>query len=177
MKSYIVHDGTPLLLRTNNGETRSIPIHDRKDDVAIVRLAKKSVTKKYLPIANDTPKDGDRLIGYGSGSVKKDASLDRKIRVVELSADVTAGPTMPGRFLAIHSNEKGFCHGDSGGPVFTNQNGVLVLSGVVSGGLNRTGDFACGAMGTIVTDLSKYSDWIKTESSRLLGTDQQVSSR
>jgi secreted trypsin-like serine protease len=53
----------------------------------------------------------------------------------------------------------GACTGDSGGPVFEDQQGRAVVIGVVSWSTGPNGTTGCGGM-TGVTPLSLYRDWI-----------------
>ena len=53
----------------------------------------------------------------------------------------------------------GACTGDSGGPVFEDQQGRAVVIGVVSWSTGPNGTAGCGGM-TGVTPLSLYRDWI-----------------
>jgi secreted trypsin-like serine protease len=64
--------------------------------------------------------------------------------------DATAGGTRAGL---------GACTGDSGGPVFEDQQGKPVIIGVISWSTGPAGTGGCGGL-TGVTPLTLYRDWI-----------------
>jgi secreted trypsin-like serine protease len=53
----------------------------------------------------------------------------------------------------------GACTGDSGGPVFEEQQGKPVIIGVISWSTGPNGTGGCGGL-TGVTPLTLYRDWI-----------------
>jgi secreted trypsin-like serine protease len=53
----------------------------------------------------------------------------------------------------------GGCTGDSGGPVFEDQQGGAVIVGVISWSTGPNGSDGCGGL-TGVTPLSLYRDWL-----------------
>ena len=106
---------------------------------------------------------GGRFVVAGIGvSVRGDGKSGGIVRAANLIATGRPGnlqirlvdPTGDGKREGL-----GACTGDSGGPVFEDQQGRAVVIGVVSWSTGPNGTAGCGGM-TGVTPLSLYRDWI-----------------
>jgi hypothetical protein len=140
--------------------------HRATADVALLRVA--------IPIvaARQPPPLGAPLAGLGAGSrfavagigvsVRGDGKSGGVVRAANLIATGRPGnlqirlvdPAAEGKREGL-----GACTGDSGGPVFEDQQGGAVVIGVVSWSTGPNGTAGCGGM-TGVTPLSLYRDWI-----------------
>ncbi len=140
--------------------------HRATADVALLRLAN-PVAAARQPPAVGAPlmpiSAGGRFVVAGIGvSVRGDGKSGGIVRAANLVATGRPGnlqirlvdPTGEGKREGL-----GACTGDSGGPVFEDQQGRAVVIGVVSWSTGPNGTAGCGGM-TGVTPLSLYRDWI-----------------
>ena len=176
VKSFIVHEDYYLQNEENvkNREKYSAPIPASFNDVAIVLIDNPAKTRVFVPTSPMSPAANDELFAFGVGKIQRDASLDRMMRTVKLSADLASNHMQDpkdavGRYLAIHTSEKGICPGDSGGPIFIVKDGSILLSGLALMNLSGAQKSACRVWASVILDLSQYSDWIKNKSEQLLG--------
>lgn len=144
----------------------AIQMHRATADIALARLAE-PLPAAVTPARIATPRVpivvGARftIVGIGvaregdgrSGGMARAADLvatgrpgNLQIRLV----DSTVGGANSGR---------GACTGDSGGPVFEDQDGRAVVVGLISWSTGPNASAGCGGM-TGVTPLSLYHDWI-----------------
>jgi secreted trypsin-like serine protease len=140
--------------------------HRATADVALLRLASPLAAARQpppvgaprIPIAV-----GGRFTVAGIGvTVRGDGKSGGTVRAAGLVATGRPGnlqirlvdPTGDGKREGL-----GACTGDSGGPVFEDQQGRGVVIGVVSWSTGPNGTAGCGGM-TGVTPLSLYRDWI-----------------
>jgi secreted trypsin-like serine protease len=72
------------------------------------------------------------------------------------------------RLSAGGGRNAGACTGDSGGPVFADDNGRQVVAGVISWTTGPAYTSGCGGI-TGMTPLARYRDWI-VDTARKLGT-------
>jgi secreted trypsin-like serine protease len=153
-------------------------------DLALVKLASPipagySVAK-VLP-SKDMLKTGGTvtLAGYGintpqSDPNSQDSSGAGTLRKVEQTVINDAyGDT---EFLVSLANNKGACHGDSGGPAFVRQGSNLYLIGVASRMTEKdrvanngdANDFSC-SVEMVYTNVLAQMDWIRENMSQLHG--------
>jgi secreted trypsin-like serine protease len=146
---------------------QSILAHRASADVALLQLAEPISNSKVVTAPLGVPavpiSAGNRflVIGIGvskrgdgrSGGTVRSASLiatDRPGNLQIRLVDPAAGNTREGL---------GACTGDSGAPVFEDQNGRAVIVGVVSWSTGANNAAGCGGL-TGVTPLSLYKSWI-----------------
>jgi secreted trypsin-like serine protease len=140
--------------------------HRATADVALVRLAA-TVAAARQPPAVGAPRlpiaAGHRFTVAGIGvTVRGDGKSGGIVRAANLTATGRPGnlqirlidPATEGKREGL-----GACTGDSGGPVFEDQQGRAVVIGVVSWSTGPNGSAGCGGI-TGVTPLSLYRDWI-----------------
>jgi hypothetical protein len=145
---------------------QSMLAHRATADVALLRLAgtvaaarqPPQVGAPRLPIAA-----GHRFTIAGIGvTVRGDGKSGGIVRAANLVATGRPG-NLQIRLIDPSGEGKreglGACTGDSGGPVFEDQQGRAVMIGVVSWATGPNGSAGCGGM-TGVTPLSLYRDWI-----------------
>jgi secreted trypsin-like serine protease len=93
-----------------------------------------------------------RTAGYGR-SIGSDRSSASKALYGDFSVESI---NAAGGEMTLKDTTTGMaCHGDSGGPVFVNISGDLVIAGIVSRGKRE-----CDTNTSIVTDLRVFRDWI-----------------
>jgi secreted trypsin-like serine protease len=139
--------------------------HRATADVALLQL--ESPAKGKVPGMLAIPKlpiaPGGKFTIAGIGvTVRGDGKSGGTVRSAELVATGKPGtlqirlvdPTTSGTRDGL-----GACTGDSGAPVFEEQDAVLVIVGVVSWSTGPNGSAGCGGL-TGVTPLTLYRDWI-----------------
>src|SRR5262245_315489 len=140
--------------------------HRATADVALLRLAS-SVAAGRQPSLIGSPlmpiNAGGRFTVAGIGvTVRGDGKSGGVVRAANLVATGRPG-SLQIRLVDPAGDGKreglGACTGDSGGPVFEDQQGRAVVIGVVSWSTGPNGTAGCGGM-TGVTPLSLYRDWI-----------------
>lgn len=163
-----VHKGTsPSYYGTSIAKGQRVIVHD-DDDIALLLLDKKIANVKVYPI-RDYPIEevGDKgvVVGYGSTSFSaNDSGVQRWGDTTLLSFNI---PGYVSNVIEV-GRPTGLCSGDSGGPLFTEQNGQVVVSGVASfvvgGECSATGD-------SYSMHVLKYRDWIQDTMQELTGHD------
>lgn len=140
--------------------------HRATADVALLRLASPLAAARQPPLVGAplVPiSPGGRFTVAGIGvTVRGDGKSGGVVRAANLVATGRPGnlqirlvdPAGEGRREGL-----GACTGDSGGPVFEDQQGRAVVIGVVSWSTGPNGTAGCGGM-TGVTPFSLYRDWI-----------------
>jgi secreted trypsin-like serine protease len=144
---------------------QGIVAHRASADVALLHLSEP--LKARTPAPSGTPLEpiaaGARFSVAGIGVTRRgDGKTGGTIRAASL---VATG--QPGRLQirlvdpATNNTTEGLgaCTGDSGAPVFENQNGRAVIIGVVSWSTGAHNADGCGGL-TGVTPLTLYRDWI-----------------
>ncbi|HEX7791658.1 MAG TPA: trypsin-like serine protease [Afipia sp.] len=144
---------------------QAINAHRATADVALLRLPSTVPGKipamlgtPRIPIAPGAP---FTVVGIGATTSDSDAGVGT-VRAAGLT--VTGNPgTLQIRLVdPLTQNRRagaGACTGDSGAPVFEDQNGVSVIVGVVSWSTGPDNSNGCGGL-TGVTPLILYRDWI-----------------
>jgi secreted trypsin-like serine protease len=139
--------------------------HRATADVALLQLASPAKGKvvatlgvPQLPIAPGNP---FTIVGIGV-TVRGDGKSGGIVRTAKLIATGKPG-TLQIRLLdpATASAREGLgaCTGDSGGPVFEDQQAGAAIVGVISWSTGALGAAGCGSL-TGVTPLTLYRDWI-----------------
>lgn len=140
--------------------------HRATADVALLRLASPiAAARQPQPIAapRSPIEAGGLFTVAGIGvTVRGDGKSGGTVRAAKLIATGRPG-TLQIRLVDPVSEGKdeglGACTGDSGGPVFEDQQGRAVIIGVVSWSTGPNFTAGCGGV-TGVTPLSLYRDWI-----------------
>jgi hypothetical protein len=165
-------DHAPKLLDTKNVAAHpsfSLPTllgHRATADVALLQLAASAPSAK-LPAVTGVPQapinDGARFTVVGMGvAIRGDGRSGGVIRAAGLVATGKPG-TLQIRLVdaATQGTREGLgaCTGDSGAPVFEDQQGRSVIVGLVSWSTGANNTAGCGGL-TGVTPLTLYRDWI-----------------
>jgi len=140
--------------------------HRATADVALLRLAV-TVTAARQPPPVGVPRlpiaAGSRFTVAGIGvTVRGDGKSGGIVRLANLVTTGKPGTLQIRLVDPLGQGQReglGACTGDSGGPVFEDQQGRSVVVGVVSWSTGPNGSAGCGGM-TGVTPLSLYRDWI-----------------
>jgi secreted trypsin-like serine protease len=96
------------------------------------------------------------LAGYGitDGAARTGSGLMRKV-----NSRIKEARWTPTEVLIDQTNGRGACHGDSGGPAFTNSGSKLLLFGVTSRGINDPKD-DCSQFAAY-TNILSYTQWLE----------------
>lgn len=172
--SYRVVDNTtqpPRLITVNKIAThpqfnmQTMLAHRATADVALLQLPtpvpKKEPARLGVPRTPITPGSRFTVAGIGVTTAGSDAGIGT-VRTAALS--VTGHPgTLQLRLVDPTTDNKragmGACTGDSGAPVFEEQDGQTIIVGVVSWSTGPGNADGCGGL-TGVTPLTLYKDWI-----------------
>lgn len=127
-------------------------------DIGVVTFEGTINPSEHVPVAIAEATAGLEVIitGYGvTGEPKRDSGT---LRTVE----TTVGQIKESTKEFVSSRDgKGACFGDSGGPVYIEENGGYKVIGATSRGAS------CEAGDGIYTDVGKYKDWLKEAFSEL----------
>ena len=146
---------------------KTLLAHRATADVALLRLASPLAAARQPPPTVGAPRSpievGAQFTVAGIGvTVRGDGKSGGTVRAAKLIATGRPG-TLQIRLVDPISEGKdqglGACTGDSGGPVFEEQQGRAVVIGIVSWSTGPNGSAGCGGM-TGVTPFSLYRDWI-----------------
>lgn len=147
--------------------SRGIANHRASADVALLQLAAPMAGKSIAPLGS--PREpiaaGARFTIAGIGVTRRgDGKSGGTARAATLVATGRPG-TLQIRLVDPASNNAregfGACTGDSGGPVFEDQNGRNIVIGVISWSTGANNASGCGGL-TGVTPLTLYRDWIQS---------------
>lgn len=148
--------------------------HRATADLTLLKLAA-PLGDKFVPAPLAAPRTvaiGDAFTVAGFGvAVRGDGRSSGTARVATLVATGQPGTLQIRLYDADTQGERaglGACTGDSGAPVFADQDGRLAVAGVVSWSTGPKLAAGCGGL-TGVTPLVRYRDWI-IETARALGS-------
>jgi secreted trypsin-like serine protease len=144
---------------------KGIRAHRASADVALLQLNAPMAANTPAPLGapNEPITAGARFSVAGIGVTRHgDGKSGGTIRAATLTATGRPG-TLQIRLVDPATNNAreglGACTGDSGAPVFEEQNGRSVIVGVVSWSTGANNTAGCGGL-TGVTPLTLYRDWI-----------------
>ena len=137
--------------------------HRATADVALLQLAVPKAGPSVIGVPQMPLAAGNRFTIAGIGvTVRGNGKSAGVVRSAELVATGHPG-TLQIRLFDPATNGftagLGACTGDSGGPVFEQQQGKAVVVGVVDWSTGPNGSDGCGGL-TGVTPLTLYRDWI-----------------
>ncbi len=148
--------------------------HRATADLTLLKLAA-PLGQKFVPAplaAPSTAAVGDAFTVAGFGvAVRGDGRSGGTVRAASLIATGQPGTLQIRLYDPDAKGERaglGACTGDSGAPVFVDQNGRLAVAGVVSWSTGPKLAAGCGGL-TGVTPLVRYRDWI-IDTARALGS-------
>jgi hypothetical protein len=164
-------DKQPLLRDTKNVafhpsfDMKAINAHRASADVALLQLEAAPRDKKVsvlgMPKAPLVTGNHFTIAGVGV-AVRGDGRSGGTVRVADLVATGQPGSLQIRLVDPAGQGAKpglGACTGDSGGPVFEDQQGAPAVVGVISWSTGPSGSAGCGGL-TGVTPLTLYRDWI-----------------
>jgi hypothetical protein len=155
---------------------QSILAHRASADVALLQLAEPIPNSKVVTAQLGVPavpiSAGNRFLVAGIGvSRRGDGKSGGTVRSASLVATDRPGNLQIRLVDPAVGNKReglGACTGDSGAPVFEDQNGRVVIVGVVSWSTGANNTAGCGGL-TGVTPLTLYKNWV-TETALQLGS-------
>jgi secreted trypsin-like serine protease len=143
-------------------------------DVALLKFARPVVSVPPAPVhparLSFTPDDRFTVLGYGLTRMG-DGKSGGTLRSAQLLVTGRPGNLQIRLMDPVTRNQRpglGACTGDSGGPVFRDIGGRIMVIGVVSWSTGAGNSAGCGGL-TGVTPLSLYYGWI-AETARRLGS-------
>lgn len=168
----VVPGETPRLIDVRRTAThpqfnaQGMEAHRASADIALLQTAEplaraRSIAQTATPLTPIQP--GNRYTVAGIGvTVRGDGKTGGVVRSAKLVASGKPG-TLQIRLVDPATNNAsaglGACTGDSGGPVFEDQNGRAVIVGVISWSTAPNNAAGCGGL-TGTTPLSLYRAWI-----------------
>ena len=137
--------------------------HRATADVALLQLETPKTNPSPIGMPTGPLAAGDRFTIAGIGvTIRGDGKSGGTIRTADLIATGNPGTLQIRLVDPLGQGTRaglGACTGDSGGPVFEDQNGKPVIVGVISWSTGPNGAGGCGGL-TGVTPLTLYRDWI-----------------
>lgn len=149
-----------------NYSSGGIASHRATADVALLQLAAPMAGKSLAPLGSPRAPivAGARFTVAGIGVTRRgDGKSGGTARAATLAATGRPGSLQIRLVDPATNNTReglGACTGDSGGPVFEEQNGRGVIVGVISWSTGANNTAGCGGL-TGVTPLTLYRDWIE----------------
>lgn len=137
-------------------------------DIRVVHFSQKlaadvkpiALADKNFPIK---PGQDVTLAGFGKISMYPDTNT-KTLQIADLQITQQYSKT---EFLLAQFENRGACHGDSGGPVYVEKDGKKILLAIVSRGPTMTSGESC-LEGFLATDIRKFRDWIDEASRKLI---------
>lgn len=154
-------------LKTDHDFTKSIKRENAGDDLAVLKFTGKlpsGFTIRSLPSADFTPANTEELIMAGYGRSAPDANDHGTLRATTASVSRLVKSTLKNTHVLTQPNN-GVCVGDSGGPLYVQTTGGLVLIGITSMGYNpQTEDptKVCNGI-SLFSDVRSHLDWIQKQ--------------
>jgi secreted trypsin-like serine protease len=144
-------------------DMKTMLAHRATADVSLLQLATRKVNPSAIGMPSAPLAAGNRFTIVGIGvTVRGNGKSAGVVRSADLVATGHPG-TLQIRLVDPATNGVsaglGACTGDSGGPVFEDQQGRQVVIGVVDWSTGPNGSDGCGGL-TGVTPLTLYRDWI-----------------
>jgi secreted trypsin-like serine protease len=144
-------------------DMKTMLAHRATADVSLLQLAapKANPSAIGVPLASLAAGNHFTIAGIGV-TVRGNGKSAGVVRSADLVATGHPGTLQIRLFDPATGGTReglGACTGDSGGPVFENQNGKQVVVGVVDWSTGPNGSGGCGGL-TGVTPLTLYRDWI-----------------
>lgn len=138
------------------------------NDIALLRFEgdlPDGVSTFQLPSKKISETTAFSIAGFGYQS-QLEENPDGLLRVVNLPPSAFISPGHEAYFSFDQANVGGACAGDSGAPLATEENGIMVLAGIVGGGLgvDRQGKRlelkdTCNGV-SVFPSVSHHKDWI-----------------
>jgi secreted trypsin-like serine protease len=144
-------------------DMKTMLAHRATADVSLLQLATRKANPSAIGVPSAPLAAGNRFTIAGIGvTVRGNGKSAGVVRSADLAATDHPG-TLQIRLVDPATNGVsaglGACTGDSGGPVFEDQQGRQVVIGVVDWSTGPNGSDGCGGL-TGVTPLTLYRDWI-----------------
>ncbi|HEY3679504.1 MAG TPA: trypsin-like serine protease [Bradyrhizobium sp.] len=144
-------------------DMKTMLAHRATADVSLLQLATRKANPSAIGVPSAPLAAGNRFTIAGIGvTVRGNGKSAGVVRSADLVATGHPG-TLQIRLVDPATNGVsaglGACTGDSGGPVFEDQQGRQVVIGVVDWSTGPNGSDGCGGL-TGVTPLTLYRDWI-----------------
>jgi secreted trypsin-like serine protease len=144
-------------------DMKTMLAHRATADVSLLQLATRKANPSAIGVPSAPLAAGNRFTIAGIGvTVRGNGKSAGVVRSADLAATGHPG-TLQIRLVDPATNGVsaglGACTGDSGGPVFEDQQGRQVVIGVVDWSTGPNGSDGCGGL-TGVTPLTLYRDWI-----------------
>lgn len=139
-KKLFIHPYYPQSAKTTN-------------DVGLIKLSTRFILEEGVGIATivNTSRFSDQLVVVGFGNVNPNNSKDLSPSLHLQKVDVVAREIYKGYIECSDPTPRGTCFGDSGGPLFVRDSGMLV-------GIVATGQCAKGY--TLYVNVFAYRKWI-----------------
>lgn len=142
---------------------QAMTAHRATADVALLRLTSPVPGKSPAPLGAPrlpvVPGSNFTVAGIGVTSAGNDAGTVRAAALVATGQPGTLQIRLVDPLTQNKRAGMGGCTGDSGAPMFEDQDGRSVIAGVVSWSTGANNSDGCGGL-TGVTPLTLYKDWI-----------------
>jgi secreted trypsin-like serine protease len=144
-------------------DMKTMLAHRATADVSLLQLETPKANPSAIGVPSMPLAAGDRFTIAGIGvTIRGNGKSAGIVRSADLVATGRPGTLQIRLFDPVTGGTRdglGACTGDSGGPVFEDQQGKQVVVGVVDWSTGPNGSDGCGGL-TGVTPLTLYRDWI-----------------